>query len=69
MSNRTRVNLTLNDDYVEMLDFLAKERFGGVPRSTLVTLLMKRALDQEMDTISYFRRDDGSYSTVCDYCE
>lgn len=67
MANRNRVNLTISDDMVEMLDFISKEKFGGVPRSTLVTLLMKRALDDEMDSISYTRRDNGTYCTVDDF--
>lgn len=53
------VKLTLKEDLVEELDFLCRTRFDGVPRATLVTLLMKRALDDEMCNTSYVRTDQG----------
>lgn len=58
MSN-IRVNLTLGEEFVEELDFLARTRFEGVSRATLVTLLAKRALNDEMCTLSYVRTDKG----------
>lgn len=54
-----RVNLTLKDDFVEELDFVSKQRFGDVPRSTLVTLLARRALDEELNKIDHVRCVDG----------
>lgn len=58
MSN-VAVKLTLKKEVVEELDFLCRTKFDGVPRATLVSLLMKRALDEEMVNTSYVRTTDG----------
>lgn len=70
MSN-VAVKLSLKRDIIDELDFLARTKFNGVPRATLITLLMKRALDDEMVNTSYVRTDEGlitidEMEQVCD---
>lgn len=58
MSKTTRVNLTLTEEVLDMLDFCIKERYGTLPRATAVQLILKHALDQEIDYIKAVRDAD-----------
>lgn len=53
----TRVNLSLNDEVLDQLDLVINKRFyPDLPRASAIQILLRRALNNELDMIEVERK-------------